>query len=244
MRNDCLSEPDLFEHLERTGFVLLAAVGGLDRAVDRVEQLGPLCPQYDGEYLYDVRARAGFEHLAYTGSCNAIGPHTEAPLWQHPPRYLALYGVRSCAEGGETLLHDMAPALKALAPATRAALQATRIRFSRKNCTDAGTSATRPLLEDGPEPRLRFSHNLFMRGDIDGNLHDDAEAATFNLMHPAARDFVRDSCDAFEREAIAIRIPEDGLLVWDNHRLLHGRTAYQGAERHLVRMWIDGSAGQ
>lgn len=236
------SHPGFLEDLAKKGFVLLSSAGGLEGALAEILKIGRLCAQYDGEYLYDVRFRPGFDHLSYTGSCNPIGPHTEAPIWAKPPRYLALYGIRPARSGGETLLHDMAGPLDALDPSTLDSLRATRVSFSRRNGATPGISVERPLLDDRPGRCLRFSHNLFMRGDIDGRL-DRPDRSALERLPPEVREFVEAACDAFEKDAIRIAIPSDALLVWDNHRFLHGRTGYRDPDRHLIRMWIDGDPG-
>lgn len=236
------SHPQFLQDLALKGFVLLSSAGGLESAIAEIQKIGRMCPQYDGEYLYDVRWRPGFEHLSYTRSCNPIGPHTEAPIWARPPRYLALYGIRPAQCGGETLLHDMAGPLDALDPNTIDSLRATRVSFSRRHGATQGIAAARPLLDDLPGRCLRFSHNLFMRGDIDGRL-DCPDRSALERLRPEVREFVEATCDAFEKDAIRINIPSDALLVWDNHRLLHGRSGYRDPERHLIRLWIDGDPG-
>ncbi len=42
----------------------------------------------------------------------------------------------------------------------------------------------------------------------------------------------------FAANARPVRLPDEGLLVFDNRTLLHSRTGYRDTARHLVRYWL------
>jgi alpha-ketoglutarate-dependent taurine dioxygenase len=35
-----------------------------------------------------------------------------------------------------------------------------------------------------------------------------------------------------------VLIPENHVLIWDNQRMVHARSAYTDKRRHLTRYWI------
>lgn len=41
---------------------------------------------------------------------------------------------------------------------------------------------------------------------------------------------------------MSVLIPENAILVFDNHRMAHARPAYQDPGRRLTRYWLDAPA--
>jgi len=89
-----------------------------------------------------------------------------------------------------------------------------------------GRSAVHPILEDcgAAPPVVRFSYSCIV--------HDD---------DPFVLDIRARVLDFVDRTHAAIDHSPGSLLVWDNHRVVHSRTAYQDRRRHLRRVWLGES---
>lgn len=85
---------------------------------------------------------------------------------------------------------------------------------------------------------LRFSYNLLTCGEYDPIVNkavDDDRlplgVAGVSLAHNITR--------LFDEKRTSILIPDDGLLIWNNQRMLHSRAEYSDKKRHLIRYWIS-----
>nr|WP_275426599.1 TauD/TfdA family dioxygenase [Streptomyces sp. CS147] len=96
-----------------------------------------------------------------------------------------------------------------------------------------------PLLErtDSGQEILRFSYNLLTTGQYDPPVDASVDPAELPLgsfgVHLAEQ-----AEEFFRQEKVSVLIPEDSVLVWDNQRMVHARSAYRDARRHLTRYWI------
>src|SRR5256885_11635804 len=125
----------------RTGFVVIEGVESQDRLSSVLTRFGRVMPQYDGRLAYEVRAEPGFDDRAYSKSQNEIRAHTEAPGWQPPPKYLALWcHVQACGGGGETCLADVKAYLGGLGAATVRQLRSRAVAWGGTNTSGAGTA--------------------------------------------------------------------------------------------------------
>ncbi len=207
---------------------------------DFIAQFGAIMPQYNGEYVYSVKAAQGYNSFSDSKSTNAIPPHTDGSDMLTPPHTMALYGVHaaSCG-GGATLLADGYAFVETLEPRLRDELAARIYRFGSKQ----GIHAERPFHVDSPiftedyggrGPMLRFSYNLLRFGDYSAQAdgaEEHADAFTLEICQRAMA--------YFEQHAIQARIKTGDVLLWDNWRMLHSREAYHDAQRHLRRYWLD-----
>jgi len=221
------------------GWTMIPGVGGLSGALELLADIGSPVPQYGGSLLHEVRRTPGHESLAYTGSTNRIGPHTEAPVHDPPPRYVALYCHRQDRLGtGHTLLANALPFLRALSAEQVAVAREHRFEFvHRSTGPEDPEGGCFPLLstEAGGRVILRFSHNLVFLGDIDGRLDGSGRALE---LPPGSAMLVEQLVAFFSTALIEVLIPDDGVLVWDNHIVLHSRRAYLDPDRHLTRLWL------
>lgn len=230
------------EKLETDGFALfdVTSFGGDDREVAAL--FGTIIPQYGGEETYAVAYSQGFDEFLYSKSLNPIGPHTEAPLFSPPPRLLALHCKRQArCGGGATLIADARTFLLERPAAEVELCRTWPIAFL--GSPDPGHSETivaeAPLLSESRErPIVRFSHNFFIYGDTNARLSSRRDLADLNLPEPL-ESAIRATFRFFEEQAVPITIPEGYMLIWDNHRMLHGRTGFQDPGRHLTRYWLS-----
>jgi hypothetical protein len=200
---------------------------------------GRIVPQFNGEETYEVTLKPGFEKLPFSQSKNSIGPHTEAPVYDPPPKYLALHCHRQATcGGGQTLLADgfafhdsLSPDLKAWARDNDVVFLASAMPgMSRRQ------HHTR-LMEEKDGVRLfRFSYNQFRFGDVNPSEGDFASPGHYTQT-PLGR--IAEAGEKFFYEhMIQVLIPEGSMLIWDNQRLMHARGKYSDPVRHLTRYWL------
>jgi alpha-ketoglutarate-dependent taurine dioxygenase len=212
-------------HLGESGFVY---VDGVPDGFDHVEllgQLGRFVPQYDGREVWDLVAEPGMDDVYHSRNRRALVPHTEAYEYPGlPPRYLALWCVRPAGgTGGETTLADGWQWLASLDDSVLQALRARRYRWhSSEGLARQGVrvESVHPVLASvGGETVLRYSYNNVVADDLLRGVLESGKAF-------------------FDREHTAVRIERNALLIWDNWRMLHSRTAFDDPRRHLRRVLV------
>jgi len=177
---------------------------------------------------FDVRSVAQPENLAYSDL--GLGLHTDNPYREPVPGFQALHALVPSREGGESLFADglaLAAHLRDTAAADFALLSTTPVPF-RYRSQDAELYAERPLIQ------------LAARGEIVAVHYNNRSVAPLPpggaglaAFYGAYRRFA-----ALLREPrfqLRTRLPAGSLVVFDNQRILHGRTAFASARhpRHL-----------
>jgi hypothetical protein len=183
---------------------------------------------------FDVRSVPQPENLAYSDL--GLGLHTDNPYREPVPGFQALHALISTSEGGESLFADgfaLAEHLRATAPEAFARLTATPVPFHYRS-QDADLYAERPLLQ------------LSALGEVVAVHYNNRSIAPLRL--PARETALY--YDAYRRFAQLLRDPrfqlrmrlEEGMLVvFDNQRVLHGRSAFSSARypRHLRGCYLS-----
>lgn len=229
------SDNEIFGTLHEKGYVVVEGNSGQRHAIWLLQKLGSLVPQYSGALEHEVTYRAGFDNKAYSQSNNTILAHTEAPGWLPSPRYLALYCHRQArCGGGHTDLLDCQKLVELLNEESLAILRGSPLFFPGP---EGGVNATL-LGKQGNREVLRFSFNLLTTGEYDPTL--SAQISMENLpLGKAGHDLAHLVNSLFQDKSKSILVPDDGLLIWDNHRMLHARSNYEDKNRHLVRYWVN-----
>ncbi|MDJ0383070.1 TauD/TfdA family dioxygenase [Streptomyces sp. G-G2] len=227
--------------LAEQGCTLLTDITTDEQAAEALSAFGELVPQYDGSLRYQVKAAPGFEERRYSKSVNTILVHTEAPGWNPTPSYLALHcRVQATCGSGHTELADMRQFVATLAEQDRSALYERDIEWVGHNTGGVGTEGVRrPVVErtEGGREIVRFSYNLLTTGQYDPPV--DASVDPADLPLGSFGIHLAEQAEAFFRERkTSVLIPENSVLVWDNQRMVHARSAYRDAKRHLTRYWI------
>lgn len=217
----------LERHLAEHGYAYLRLVPeGFDH-VALLEGFGDLMPQYDGKTVWDLKPEPGMDDVYHSRNTRALLPHTEAYEYTGlPPRYIALWCLQPADVGGETTLADGARLLAGFDAADRAAMRTRRYRWfsseglARRNIR---LESVHPILQEHAGAQLlRYSANNVVSVE-DGLLPR----------------YIESGLRFFEREHVAIRIERNALLLWDNWRMLHSRTAFRDRGRHLKRVLIS-----
>lgn len=204
---------------------------GVPEDFDHVEFLknyGGLMPQYDGELIWSIKAMERFDDLYHSLNTKELMPHTECYEFSDlPPKYLALWCLEPASdEGGQTTLADLYGFLTTLTEEERTELAKRQYQFvSSAGVQDMelGVTAEHPVLEhrDGLPDVMRFSYNCVVHNDDPFLLDIRERVLTY-----------------FKENHVSIDYTRGDLLIWNNHRTVHSRTAYSDRGRHLRRVWL------
>jgi len=190
-------------------------------------RIGRVCETNYG-VAFDVRSVPQPENLAYSDA--GLGLHTDNPYREPVPGFQALHALVTSPDGGDSLFADglaLALHLKLTAPDAFARLTQTAVPFAYRS-KDADLYAQRPLIQLGCDGAVQAVH------------YNNRSIAPLSLPAREAREFYA----AYRRFAQLLREPRfqaryrlrDGeLVVFDNQRILHGRTPFASARhpRHL-----------
>jgi gamma-butyrobetaine dioxygenase len=225
------------EQFLKYGFVILRGVPTRPGSLLDVARRFGFPRETNFGLLFEVRSVPEANDLAYTGL--ALDAHTDNPYRDPVPGVQLLHCLINESSGGMSTLVDgyaVAEALRAADPEGYRILAETPVRFVFQDSEGDYTDYA-PILEHDHAGRftgIRFSPRL-----------DFAP-----LLEPAALDrfyAARRRLDAMLRSAafeIRFLLQAGDLVMFDNRRLLHGRTAFdpQSGLRHLQGCYIDKDA--
>nr|VFK15977.1 MAG: gamma-butyrobetaine dioxygenase [Candidatus Kentron sp. LFY] len=217
----------------RFGFLLITDVPCRNGMVLEVgNRFGCVRETNFGRY-FDVRTTDNPNDQAYTAL--ALGAHTDCNYRDQIPGIQLLHCLVNHATGGESTLVDgiaVSQALKVADPMAYELLTKVMVRFRFK---DADTSflSRHPLIEHDAEGVFTSIH-FSPRTDFVPLL----EAGKLKAFYEARRKLAQMlESPAFE---IKFRLNAEDLIIFDNHRILHGRSAFDShGERHLQGCYID-----
>jgi alpha-ketoglutarate-dependent taurine dioxygenase len=178
--------------------------------------------------VFDVRAVAQPENLAYSDL--GLGLHTDNPYREPVPGFQALHTLLAAPDGGDSLFADgfaLAEHLRQSAPAAFAMLTRTAVPFHYRS-NQADLYAERPLIELACTGAVTAVHyNSRSIGPL--QLPAD-ECASFYEAYRRFGELLREP-----RFQVSIRLGNGDVVVFDNQRILHGRTGFASARhpRHL-----------
>ncbi len=184
--------------------------------------------------LFDVRSSPDAQDLAYTSL--ALDPHTDNPYRDPVPGIQLLHCLVNQTTGGLSTLVDGLAVAEAIAVEDQEAmdvLSRTKVRF-RYNEDETELIESTPMIalgEDGGFSAIHYSPRL----DAVPLLPRDELAAFYRARR------VLDRMLRSERFELRFRLEAGDLVMFDNRRLLHGRTAFDPTEglRHLQGCYID-----
>jgi alpha-ketoglutarate-dependent taurine dioxygenase len=228
LRADLAARARWLARLLRDGLAFVSEVPANDSAVLGIAELIGRVAETNYGRTFDVRTVPQPENLAYSDA--GLGLHTDNPYREPVPGFQALHVLVAAPEGGESLLADgfaIAEHLRATAPEVFARLTRQPVPF-RYQSKDADLYAERPLIE------------LSAAGEVRAVNYNNRSIAPLRLALPEVRPFY----DAYRRFAallrerrfqMQLRLAAGTTVVFDNQRVLHGRTPYSSARhaRHL-----------
>jgi alpha-ketoglutarate-dependent taurine dioxygenase len=216
--------------LAQDGIAFMTAVPSDASAIlDAVSLLGRVAETNYG-LVFDVRSVPQPENLAYSDL--GLGLHTDNPYREPVPGFQALHALVTSPEGGDSLFADgfaLAAHLRSSAPDAFGLLTTTAVPFHYRSA-DAELYAERPLIQLSCEGEVTAVHY--------NNRSIRVAARATPAFYAAYRRFA-----ALLREPrfqLRLKLADRDLVVFDNQRVLHGRTAFTSARhpRHLQGCYL------
>jgi gamma-butyrobetaine dioxygenase len=178
--------------------------------------------------VFDVRSVPQPENLAFSDL--GLGLHTDNPYREPVPGFQALHAMVTSPEGGDSLFADgfaIAEHLRATEPDAFRLLNQTAVPFSYRS-KDADLHAERPLIQlscDGAVIAVHYNSRSIAPLRLSA-----PEVAPFYASYRLFAGLLRDP-----QFQLKLRLSDGDLVVFDNRRILHGRTAFSSAKflRHL-----------
>lgn len=218
--------------LTQEGLAFVSGVPSADNAI--LAAVAPLGLVMESNYgrVFDVRSVPQPENLAY--SDRGLGLHTDNPYRDPVPGFQALHCLVASREGGENLLADgfaIAEYLRSTDRDSFELLSETPVPF-RYRSKDAELFSERPLIQLASRGAIRAIHynnrSIAPLRPGPGTVRFYAAYRRFALLLREARFQLR------------TRLSDCDLMVFDNRRILHGRTAFSSARlgRHLQGCYL------
>jgi gamma-butyrobetaine dioxygenase len=218
------------------GFGLVENVPTTPGSITRVVDLFGYLRQTNYGNLFEVRDEPDPANLANTRL--GIGMHTDNPYRDPVPGLQLLHCLVNGSNGGDSQLCDGFTVAERLRSEDSAAFellssQPVRFRFLDEGSTDL--QAIVPLIQldtAGQVVEIRYNsrsiQEFAMPPDVMAGYYRAYRVFGEMLHDPRAR--------------IDFRLDPGQLMVFDNQRVLHGRSAYEQGERHLQGCYADKDA--
>ncbi|MFT7007987.1 MAG: gamma-butyrobetaine dioxygenase [Colwellia sp.] len=226
---------DWAEAMLDEGVALIQGMPNSDEGLKTLcELFGAVRPSFSG-YTFDVKSKANPENLAYTSK--ALELHTDLPAEELAPGIQFLHCRINDAQGGNSLFVDataVANALKKTHPAYFKILTEYEVPYRyTTNYQDVRTKQRIIEMDpnNGEVSGINFSQHL---ADI-----FDFSQRQMDTFYPAFRKFGQMLQDP--KYLMTFRLNAGECIVFDNHRIAHGRAAFimgTGA-RHLRGCYVD-----
>lgn len=220
--------------LLQTGLAFLSAVPATDRALgESVAGIGRICETNYG-LVFDVRSVPNPENMAYSDV--GLGLHTDNPYRDPVPGFQALHVLLASPDGGDSLFADgfaMSNHLRCIDPAAFDLLTTTPVPFHFRG-PGADLHAERPLIQlsaAGVVTAVHYNSRsiapLAERGKEATHFYSAYRKFAQLLRHPSHQ--------------LRTRLRAGDLAVFDNQRILHGRTAFSSNDhaRHLRGCYLS-----
>lgn len=223
------------EALLDEGIALLSNMPNSDQALQDVcELIGMVRPSFSG-YTFNVRSEVKPVNLAYT--TKALELHTDLPPEELAPGVQFLHCWVNDAKGGGSLFVDavsVANELREQYPAYFKLLADTNVPF-RYTSTNQDVRARQRIIEIDPDngevSGVSFSQHLSDVFDMPQHFMDE--------FYPAFRKFGQMMQDP--KYLMKFRLNAGECIVFDNHRIAHGRESYEegSGARFLRGCYVD-----
>ena len=236
VREDPAARLAWLEEIRDRGFGLLGGTPAQPETIQEVVGLFGHVRETNYGRLFDVVVTPNPANLANTSV--HIGMHTDNPYRDPVPGLQLLHCIVNDSDGGASLLCDgfrIAEQLRHDDPGAFQLLTSHPVRFRYVEDGRADIQSYRPLIE------------LDMSGRVSGIRYNSRSAAAFDMPTDVIADFYeayrllgRRLNDPAAR--IKFRLEPGQLMIFDNQRVLHGRSVYQVGHRHLQGCYADKDA--
>ena len=212
------------------GFVRLTNGPAQPGEIETVVKAFGLVRETNYGRLFDVKTKLSVANLADTAL--ALAPHTDNPYRLSPPEIQVLHCLTAAGQGGQSLLVDglaAAEALRVEAPADYDLLSRVPARFAWSD-GETFLDVEAPVIS---AERIRYNPRSFQSVCSDDAAVREAWLAAFDRLG-----------QRFESPgaALAFDMTAGDMVLMDNRRVLHGRTAFDATGdivRHLQGGYAD-----
>lgn len=234
------SDEGLFDWLDmmlKYGFALIRQTPTIPDEVLKVADRVSFLRESNFGRDFDVISKTNPNNVAYTSL--KLHSHTDLPYWQRPPGTQFLHCLISEAEGGESTLVDgfnVARILEETAPDAFELLknQAIPFRFHDENWDIRWSAPTIGCDAENHLQEIRYHAALTAPLDISAD-----RVLPFYKAYRQFSEIIRDPANILN-----LKLAPGDIMVFDNSRALHGRTAFNPASgaRHLQGCYVDNDA--
>ena len=234
LKTDTQGVIDWIEALLVDGITVVGPLRADDGALTELAELiGNIRPYYGGKY-FDVKAKPSPNALSYTAK--ALEMHTDVPTEELPPGVQFLHCRSNSVDGGDSLFVDggaVASDLQKLYPSDFNILSTMAVPFRVHHDTHDMRARQRIIELDENDAVSGVTMSQHMADVF------DLPQATLDEFYPAYRRFGHLLQDP--KYIMRFRMFPSDCLVFDNHRIVHGREAYDAAsgERHIRGCYVD-----
>jgi gamma-butyrobetaine dioxygenase len=228
LAKDGAARREWLQRLLQQGIAFLRDVPRIDSGI--LDAMAPVGRVAETNYglVFDVRAVSQPENLAYSDL--GLGLHTDNPYREPVPGFQALHTLLAAPDGGDNLFADgwaLAAHLRDTDPDTFAVLTRTAVPF-RYQSKQADLYAERPLIGLDCSGSIVAVH--YNSRSIAPLRLPVAECRAFYAAYRRFGELLRER--AFQ---LTTRLADGELVLFDNQRILHGRTGFASARhpRHL-----------
>ena len=216
------------------GFAIVTDMPDSDAGLtETAELLGQIRPTFFGDY-FDVKTHINPTNTAYTAA--ALELHTDTPAEENAPGVQFLHCRANTVEGGYSLYADgvaVANAFRERDPEGFKLLSETPVPFFCEHDTyDMRSRQTVIELDQhGEVSGLTISQHMLDFLDLDQALLDE--------WYPAFCRFGKMLQE--EKYMMTFLMKAGECMVFDNHRIVHGRAAYtaESGDRYLRGTYVD-----
>lgn len=214
---------ELLQELEEQGFAVIENAGFEDP--NKILETTMADIAHPISYLglpmvMDLQPQPGYQPASFAGT-GVFNLHTDLTWHEKPPKYLGMYCVAyESAGGGIPLLSDGWKAFHDLDEADQMALQKDSVSFTPPSHIDYPDLSGPIISGESERPFVRFRYDM--------------------LTDPAP--YVTRYDQAVNRHVFEVRVSPGSIFIFDNYRMLHGRTELQGgmtSDRHFKRIYGD-----
>lgn len=228
MRSDRQAAAEWMRRLVVDGIAFMRDIAATDEGIiDAMAEVGQIARTNYG-LVYDVRTVAQPENLAYSDL--GLGLHTDNPYREPVPGFQALHVLVAAPDGGDSLFvdgHALAAYLRETQPEHFSVLTGTAVPF-RYRAQGTDLRARRPLIQLDCEGGIAAVH--YNSRSIAPLSLSAGECERFYRAYRAFAHLLREP-----RFQLRLHLGDRDLVVFDNQRVLHGRTRFESARhpRHL-----------
>lgn len=212
---------NLLQEIKKEGYVLVENLGTSDAntmLTDYLEQIARPIAYMDLPMIMDLKPQPNFQGMSFAGT-DKFHMHTDLSWYENPPPYIGMFCVSmESAGGGKPLLADAWKIIKDMSDDDVAFLENEIISFASPDHIDNEFFDAPILSKRDGNYLIRFRYDLLE-----------------NPPPPVTRLF-----EAINDNIIYVPATAGSLFIFDNLRMLHGRTALEAkleSDRHFKRIY-------